>query len=270
MARKSKRIDTAKLKSWLERVHERYHRPEYLGTDPLVLVHQYTNPLEQEIVGLIGCSLAYGKVVSINASIKRVLELMGPSPRDYVVHRSVANMRKDLIRFRHRWTDGEAMASLLTGMQRVIAERESLGDAFASVDRPGAPMVETLARWVALLAGDRQRLRKELLADPSRGSACKRLHLYLRWMVRADAIDPGCWHGKIDPSRLMIPLDVHMFRFARTCGFTRRNTADAVAVSEITSHFGRLCPEDPVRYDFALTRPGIMGEGEPGAPVHLS
>jgi uncharacterized protein (TIGR02757 family) len=89
-----------------------------------------------------------------------------------------------------------------------------------------------------------------------RGSACKRLHLFLRWMARKDEVDPGVWSG-LDPARLMIPLDTHMFRIARTLELTRRKQADMRAALEITEAFRTICPEDPARYDFSLTRLGI-------------
>ncbi|MFW6062129.1 MAG: DUF2400 family protein [Planctomycetota bacterium] len=100
------------------------------------------------------------------------------------------------------------------------------------------------------------------MPDPSRGSACKRLLLWLRWMVRRDAVDPGDWRG-VPASKLVIPLDVHMHRITRLLGFTRRKQANLATAMEVTAGFARLCPADPVRYDFALTRFGIHPDMEP-------
>jgi uncharacterized protein (TIGR02757 family) len=107
-----------------------------------------------------------------------------------------------------------------------------------------------------LRRGCEDRLEGILLPRPMKGSACKRLHLFLRWMVRKDEVDPGVWSG-LDPTMLMIPLDTHMFRIARAFQLTRRRQADMRAVLEITDAFRAICPEDPVRYDFSLTRLGI-------------
>ncbi|MRR38115.1 DUF2400 family protein, partial [bacterium] len=97
-----------------------------------------------------------------------------------------------------------------------------------------------------------------LIPDPGRKSACKRLHLYLRWMVRSDEIDPGVWTG-ISPDSLVVPLDTHMFRISGALGLTSRSQADEKAAREITAGFRKICPGDPVRYDFSLTRLGILG-----------
>lgn len=259
MPRRTNHPDPVSMKAWLDRLYDQYHRPEFLGTDPLVFVHHYAEPLEQEVVALIAASLAYGKVASINASIQKALIIMGRSPRDYVAGARAAQWQKDFARFRHRWTDGAAMIQLLAGMRRLIVEHGSLGHGFRAVDQPGAPITDTLAHWVDHLMRDVPRSGKALLADPRRGSACKRLHLYLRWMVRSDAIDPGCWRTHVDTSRLMMPLDTHIFRFCRASGFTCRRAADGKTVDEITACFRRINLADPVRYDFALTRPGITG-----------
>ena len=97
------------------------------------------------------------------------------------------------------------------------------------------------------------------MPDPSKGSACKRLALYLRWMVRNDEVDPGGWK-MVDPSALLIPLDTHMFNICTTLGLCSRKAADGRSAIEITEAFKKVCPEDPVRYDFALTRFGIRSD----------
>jgi uncharacterized protein (TIGR02757 family) len=102
-----------------------------------------------------------------------------------------------------------------------------------------------------------------LLPRPERGSACKRLNLYLRWMVRQDQVDPGGWEG-VSPARLVVPLDTHMRRLCAAMGFTRRSCAGMRAALEATARFREIAPEDPVRYDFALTRLGIRPDCDAG------
>jgi len=247
---------------WLEQQYQHYHRPEFIGTDPLRFVYNYESDQDREIAGLIAASLAYGNVTSINNSVGKILGMLGPSPRATMVRMSRQMIRDALAGFRHRWTSAGAMADFLVDIQSVIAEYGGLGQAFLFFDKPDQPILATLTSWVHRLRSGRVLHPKELLSDPERKSACKRLHLYLRWMIRSDQIDPGCWRG-IDPSRLMIPLDTHVFGFARAAGFTRRKVPDGRAAEEITARFRRLCPEDPARYDFALTRPGIIDGWRP-------
>lgn len=251
-----------RIRDWLEQGYAKYHRTEWIGTDPIMYLHRYHVPVDQEIAGLIAASLAYGNVTAINASIAKVLAAMQPSPRQFLEATGEAEIRRAFRGFRHRWTDGAALAALLTGMQRVIREHGSLGMAFAAGDEGEDNIMIPLARWVRRLKQGQQPESRGLLSDPERGSACKRLHLYMRWMVRKDVIDPGCWSG-VEAGRLLIPLDTHVYRFARACGFTRRNAADGKTAAEITGKFRMICPGDPVKYDFSLTRPGIVDGWQP-------
>jgi uncharacterized protein (TIGR02757 family) len=257
------RRQNEQIKTWLENLYSRYHRTEWIGSDPVKFVHQFRDPPDQEIVGLIAASLAYGNVTAINQSISRVLDRMENEPRHFLQQATRRDMEKTFAGFRHRWTGEQAMVQFLSDIQRTILRHGSLGALFTGLDRPDADISETLGKWVGQLQSGRKLAPKELLADPTRGSACKRLNLYLRWMVRKDGIDPGCWAG-ISTSRLLVPLDTHVFGIAKACGFTRRAAADGKAVREITAAFQAICPEDPVRYDFALTRPGIVDGWKPG------
>lgn len=257
------------MRDWLESLYHAYHHPSHLGSDPLQFVHRYRDPADQEIVGLIAASLAYGNVTSINRSIEEVLRRMPGSPAEFLRANDEQNLRRTMAGFRHRWTGPDELADVLVGVRRAIQAYGSLGRLFVALDAPGEDLGITLARWVGTLRGARSLRRKELLSDPARNSASKRLHLYLRWMVRKDAIDPGSWSG-IDPARLIMPLDTHIFAFARACRLTRRTTPDGRAAREITEVFRRIRPDDPVRYDFSLTRPGIIDGWRPGrrAPWH--
>lgn len=257
MTSKRPRIDPGRLKVWMEDVYARYHDPRFLNSDPLLFVHAYHDPCDQEIAGLIAASLAYGQVVTINKNIARALGGMKPSPHAYLLASKEKDIRDSLSGFRHRWTNEAVMADLLLGVRRVLLEHGSLGALFIKLDRPGAPLERTLAAWVVHVQKQNAMSSKPLLADPSKSSACKRLHLYLRWMIRRDEIDPGCWVG-LDPARLLIPLDTHMYQFARACGITQRMMADRKTVEEVTAFFRLVCPEDPVRYDFSLTRLGMI------------
>jgi len=244
-----------KVRAGLDALYEKYHHPEWIGTDPLKFVYRFESNADREIVGLIAASLAYGNVTYINTSISRVLKRLENSPSEFLNAASPERIRKVSEGFRHRWTSAEDLADLLCGIKAVVRDFGSLGELFMTEDEPDAHISSTLSQWVGRLKSGRS---CRLLADPGRNSACKRLHLYLRWMVRDDCIDPGCWND-ISSARLMIPLDTHMYAFALSNGFTARKSADYKTVCEITEGFRKVDPTDPARFDFSLTRPGITG-----------
>jgi uncharacterized protein (TIGR02757 family) len=250
-------------KTLLEQVYRRYHHRRFVDPDPLVFLYRYPAAADREIAGLVAASLAYGRVQQIMSSVDRVLAVMEPGPRPYLEKASRHQIRRNLSGFIHRFADDQAMASLLWGIRGVIRRYGSIENAFQAFSESGG--TSSILTPLAGLVGELHRFGSggagHLLARPERGSACKRLHLYLRWMVRRDKVDPGGW-TQIEPSALMIPLDVHMFRISRELGFTRRRQADGKAVLETTAGFRRLVPDDPARYDFSLTRMGIRSTGE--------
>jgi len=248
---------------WLEDLHAQYHQRAWLGSDPLQFVHRYPDPADQEVVGLIAASLAYGNVTVIHRSIEDVLHRMAGAPAAWLRGTPDREVYRAMAGFRHRWTDAVALGDLLVGMARAIRTHGSLGWLFRELDRPAEDYRDTLTAWVGVLRTSASRGGRHLLADPAANSPCKRLYLFARWMIRQDAIDPGCWAG-LDPSRLVIPLDTHIFAFAKAARFTRRVRPDGCAAQEITTVFRILRPDDPVRYDFALTRPGILHGWRPG------
>ena len=151
----------------------------------------------------------------------------------------------------------------------------SLGACMADAVRYGETMVvPALIRFVGQLRRRARLPRNYLLPDPSQGSACKRLCMFLRWMLRKDAVDPGPWNGLsplLTPDKLVVPLDTHMHRISTLLGFTRRRTPNLAMALEVTEAFKVLVPRDPLRYDFALTRLGIRNELSPSLfhAVHL-
>lgn len=250
------------LRTFLEELYLRINRRELVHPDPLEFLYGYPDPLEREITGLVAAALAYGRVSQILKSVREILLRLGPSPRERILGSSRQELQLVLAGFRHRFTGGEALAGLLWGAARVIERYGSLGECFRMrVCNGQANTLPALCGWMGELDAASDGWASQVLSSPRSGSCCKRLHLYLRWMVRHDRVDPGGWEG-VDASLLLIPLDVHMHRVGRTLGFTRRLRPDLAAVLEITGGFRHICPEDPVRYDFVLTRPGIWGQAE--------
>jgi uncharacterized protein (TIGR02757 family) len=166
--------------------------------------------------------------------------------------------------FTYRFFDARDLSSFLRAIRAVRATYGSLENAFLSGDDPAEPdYAPSASRFVRLLAGHAPHpWRPNLFPDPERGSAAKRVFLYLRWMVRRDAVDPGPWR-KADPSRLVVPLDTHMAAACRRLGLVTRRSTDLKAAREALAAFRSICPGDPVRYDFCMTRPGIRPDLDP-------
>ena len=242
----------------LEELYECFNQRAYVAPDPLQTVLEYDAPADREIVGLIAASLAFGNVKQILASIGRILPALG-SPARYLAETAPQTIQRRFRDFRHRYASGADLAALLCGIQRVRAEYGSLEDCFVRALRAREEDVVTaLGDFTGALRVEPAR-PNFLLPHPARGSACKRLHLYLRWMVRRDAVDPGGW-DHVDPAVLMVPLDTHMHRLTRRMALSQRRQADARTVREVTAGFRQWAPHDPARYDFALTRLGIRRE----------
>jgi uncharacterized protein (TIGR02757 family) len=250
----------------LESLYEEFNRREYVSPDPLEFLYLYDSPADREVVGLIASSLAYGRVASILASVRRVLDVLGKNPADALACAGEDVLLSRLSGFKHRFNDDTEMAKFLSGIGVALREYGSLENLFCAPRSPEKKpstleAMDLFARTLLRLGGLE---RSQLLPFASKGSACKRLALYIRWMARHDDVDPGGWQ-RVMPCDIIVPLDTHMFRIATGLGFVRRRSADGIAAAEATEGFRALCPSDPVRYDFALTRFGIrtgMSVGE--------
>ena len=258
------------LKKYLDKLYTTFDL-KFLSPDPLEFVHQFKKPEDQEIVGLIASSLAYGQVERILASIRSVLERMGNQPYRFVVN---FNPRKDAAVFEgfiHRFNIGKDIACLIYFAKQMIEKNGSIGRFFLEGYNPQDvniknSLISFSERALSLDASPiygKQKLTKNagvrfLFPSPKDVSPCKRLNLYLRWMVRnADALGFGLWKD-IRPGKLVIPLDTHLARISQNIGLTKRKTPDWKMAKEITENLKMLDPEDPVKYDFALCRLGIL------------
>jgi uncharacterized protein (TIGR02757 family) len=221
------------------------------------------------VVGLVASALAYGNVRQIKRSIAAVLDLLGPHPNEAIRRLEPAAAARSLAAFRHRFNDGRDVACLLYFVRQMLESAGSVEAFFALGHAPGAADVGAglesfTARALALDNGGLYRGRR-LPADagvrfffpsPVDGSPCKRLNLYLRWMVRRDGVDLGVWSA-IAPSALVIPLDAHVYAIARRVRLTRYKSPGWAMAQDITRRLRRLDPLDPVKYDFALHRMGL-------------
>ena len=240
----------------LDALYRRYNRRCFVRPDPLQFLYDYPDIRDRELVALVASSLAYGRVAQILKSVSRVLALLGPSPHAFLMGADRKDLHGALAGFTHRFSRGREVADMLWAARRAVRSCGSLEACFSEGLDPGQETVlPALTAFVDRLHRFGGR-RSFLLAQPGKGSACKRWHLFLRWMVREDEVDPGGWH-RVSPSMLIVPLDTHMHRIGLRLGGTARRQADLKAALEVTRMFRWISPDDPVRYDFSLTRLGI-------------
>ena len=248
-------MDKTKLKAYLEGLYYVYARREIINPDPLYFLYNYEDIHDREITGLIAASLAYGRVAQIMKSVDKVLKCLTQHPREYLL-----NTKGDVIipeDFKHRFTTSEDMNTLLVNLREVLGKYDSLEGFMSECLRSsGGSLLDALNEFADELSRNKAEGAYSLVTAPRDGSACKRLFLYLKWMVRHDDVDPGGW-SVLKPKDLIVPTDVHMHRIARELGLTGRKSADLRTAIEITDGFREVNAEDPVKYDFVLTRFGI-------------
>jgi uncharacterized protein (TIGR02757 family) len=248
-------------KDKLEKLYSRYNRREFIHPDPLEFVHLYDDPADREIVAFIASSLAYGRVSQILKSVACVLSPMVPSPAVFVAESGLETFQNALYDVKHRFATGDHLASLLLGVKQVLKQYGSLHACFMAGMNNDETVLPALTRFAAEVTAGANTGVGHLVPSPDKGSACKRLNLLLRWMVRYDDVDPGGWEG-VSASKLIIPLDTHMHRISLSLGLTKRKQANMATAKEITEGFRQISPDDPVKYDFALTRLGMRGDEE--------
>ncbi len=245
----------------LDVFYKKYNKRRYVHPDPLEFLYRYDDAADREIAGLIASSFAYGRVKQILAKTGLVLEKMGP-PRDFVLKTGTPALERLFAGFKHRLVTAEELVFFLGRIRKVLEKYGSLNECFlAGLKKTDDTVLPALTEFVEALCPAHSCSRSTLLSRPEKGSACKRLNLYLRWMIRKDDVDPGGWKG-VSPKKLIVPLDTHLHSLSRDLGLTGRKQADMKAAIEITHAFREVSPDDPVRYDFTLTRPGIQNDRE--------
>ena len=239
------------------------------ATDPIHIVRRYADRDDREVVGFCAAALAFGRVASVIQSIETLLRVMGPRPAAFVRGFDAARDRGPLEPLVHRWIRGRDLVALLVILQRMLREAGSLEAFFLAGDDASTPDV-----GAALDSFSQRALETDLrpaygarpperlgvcyfFPRPSAGSACKRLNLFLRWMIRKDAIDLGVWTG-VSPARLVVPLDTHVIRLGRCLRLTRYTSPGWKMAADITATLRTIDPIDPVRYDFSLCHVGMM------------
>lgn len=257
------------IKTVLDSLYENRSATQ-LAHDPLSFCHRFSDPADQEVAGLIASSFAYGNVNIILRTLERVFEKIGESPRKYVEQFDPAAGLKTFSGFKHRFNDSRDLCALLLALRLMIEESGSVNDWYLRGhdlnSQDVTDSLDSFSRSVRALDFSPVYGSHDIPGDayfpfffpaPSSGSACKRLCMFLRWVVRpADGVDLGIWHG-IKPSQLVIPVDTHIQRICRYLGFTARKNGDWRMACEITSALRKLDGNDPVKYDFSIAHLGI-------------
>ncbi len=244
-------LDIRQTRILLEKLYARYNHRVFVPPDPLQLAYRHTDRRDVEIAAFLASALAYGRVRQIERSLTQLFDRMDNTPFHFTSHFAEAGRAK-LRSFKHRFTTGDDVSDLLALFRRVFDDCGSLESFFVlGYRRADATVLPALSRFCDSLC------QMHGAQVPTRGSASKRLNLFLRWMVRRDEVDLGLWE-RIDQAKLVVPMDVHMGRLCRILGLHDDKTISLSTALKVTRAFARMNPDDPVKYDFALSRLGIL------------
>jgi uncharacterized protein (TIGR02757 family) len=258
------------LRDPLERLYREFDYASRLGRDAIQFPLRYADPRDREIVALLTACLAYGRVDLFGRALEGVLAAMGSSPSAFVRAFEPARDAAGFDRFIYRFTRPRDLVAFCVALREILARHGTLERGFLAGDDPAAshvgPALERFSR--SFLDADlgsvfpRGRLSRgyrHLFPLPSTGGPCKRMHLFLRWMVRRDTPDFGLWTS-VSPARLLVPVDTHIENMSRAIGLTRRRSRNWKMAEEITARLALLDPHDPVKYDFALCHKRMSGD----------
>ena len=253
-------MERTELYELLEGLHDRFNRPEFIPDDPVSVPHRFTEREDIEIAGFLAATIAWGARPTIVRNGCRMMSYMDNAPAAFLRSASEQEL-KTLNGFVHRTFNGGDLHDFLLALRRLCGRWGSLGGYFQRryAELGTIPAVLADFRREFFLAEHRPHCEKHL-SSIERGAACKRLNMFLRWMVRRDGrgVDFGLWTA-IPMSALYLPLDVHSGNMARELGLLTRRQNDWRAVEEVTGTLRTFCPRDPVRYDFALFGAGVTG-----------
>ncbi|MFM2208200.1 MAG: hypothetical protein RL213_2175, partial [Bacteroidota bacterium] len=251
-------INSLDLIHFLSLKENNFNNASFIPSDPVSIPHRFRGKEEREISGFLAATLAWGRRDIILKSCDRLLRLMEDSPYDFVMNASASDL-KPLNSFVHRTFNGTDAVAFVKSLQHVYRNHGGLEAIFTPLptDEPDTGAHITRARHKFFELKHPQRTEKHF-ADPSRGSAAKRINMFLRWMVRRDenGVDFGIWKS-ISPAQLICPLDVHSGRVAREFGLLTRQQNNWKGAVELTSNLRKIDPEDPVRFDYALFGMGV-------------
>lgn len=249
------------LKEWLDECAERFNQPDFIEADPISIPHKFTRKQDIEIMGFWVAMLAWGQRKTIINKANELIQLMDGAPYDFIVNHQEKD-REAFLEFKHRTFNSIDTLYFLEFFQQYYQQHDSLETAFAkhisSDDEHIGSGLEGFHTNFFSLPFAPHRTKKHV-STPARNSSCKRLNMFLRWMVRQDdkGVDFGIWKT-IQPAQLLMPLDVHVDRIARRYNLLKRKQTDWKTVLELTKKLRKFDPLDPVKYDFALFGLGVL------------
>jgi uncharacterized protein (TIGR02757 family) len=265
--RRMRRLDA--LREPLERLYRDFDYRARVERDAIQFPLRYPDPRDREVAALLTACLAYGRVDLFGRELARVFAAMGPSPAAFVAVFDPGRDTGAFADFLYRFNRPHDLRAFCVALRDVLARHGTLERCFAAGDAghgPIGPALERFARTFLeaevrhlLPHGRLSRGYRHLFPLPSTGGPCKRLHLFLRWMVRREPPDFGLWTS-IDPARLLIPVDTHVENMSRAIGLTRRRSRNWRMAEEITARLAQLDPGDPAKYDFALCHKRMSGD----------
>lgn len=242
-----------KIYELLERKYKEYNSLSFIETDPISIPHRFSKKQDVEIAAFLSATIAWGNRKSIITSANKLISLMDNAPYDFILNHH-DNDLKNLLDFKHRTFNATDILYFVEFLKQHYLKYESLEAAFiqSAIKNSQSEILSNFHNYFFSLEDYPHRTRKHV-ATPIRGSTCKRINMFLRWMVRKDksGVDFGIWK-KIKPAQLLIPLDVHVDRTARKLGLIKRKQTDWETVIELTENLKQFDSKDPVKYDFAL------------------
>ncbi len=254
-------MNISKTKEILDFYYKKYNTIEFIKDDPISIPHRFSTKQDIEISAFWTSVIAWGRRNMIMKNATRLFDLMDNAPYDFIINHEEKD-REKFLDFKHRTFQPTDTLYFLEFLQWYYRNNESLENAFSNYLKPDDNSIESaLVGFHNLFFSleDAPHRTKKHIPTPLRKSTCKKLNMFLRWMVRKDdnGVDFGIWKS-IKPSQLMIPIDVHVDRIARQLGLLTRKQRDWKAVEEITANLKLYDADDPVKYDFALFGYGVM------------
>lgn len=250
-------MNKADLKAFLDRKAEEYNRPSFIEGDPVSVPHLFSKKQDIEIAGFFAATFAWGIRTTIISKCRELMKLMDDAPHDFIVNHREKDLKR-LIGFCHRTFNDTDLLYFISFLQHHYKTAATLESAFFNNTTDVETALDYFYTYFFSLEHIPNRTRKHVAA-PMKNSACKRLNMYLRWMVRNDGngVDFGLWK-QLRPEQLIIPLDLHVARVAKRFKLIDRPNADWQSALELTAQLRRFDPADPVKYDFALFALGVI------------
>lgn len=250
----------AKLQDFFNKKVKEYNQPYFIASDPVCIPHLFTKKQDIEIAGFFAAIFAWGNRTTIINKSKELMQLMQMQPHQFCLHASAAELKR-LEGFKHRTFNTTDLLYCIEFFKQHYGQYESLENAFMPLNQPPSSVKEALSYFHHNFFSleDAPLRTKKHISTPEKGSSCKRLNMFLRWMVRKDkaGVDFGIWKN-IQPSQLICPIDVHVARVAKRFNLLDRKQMDWLAAEELTNYLKKLDPNDPAKYDFALFGLGVI------------